>query len=91
MIGPSRLMVDLVVIDPSEGAETAEFDLLDIGEGYPLFLSVSEDFYGLSVWEYLPIACSTYQIFRFANISQAIHLGPTGFLGDNEGGQRIIL
>lgn len=36
-------MADLVVIDPAEGAETAEFDLLDVGVGCPL-LSVSAHF-----------------------------------------------
>jgi hypothetical protein len=91
MAGPSWFVADLVVIDPIEVAEIAEFDLLDIGEGWPLFPSVRTPFSRAFGSECLPTTCSMYQVFRFAKIPQAFHLGPTGLLGNNEGGQRTIV
>jgi hypothetical protein len=55
MAGPSGFVADLVVIDPSEVPEIAEFDLLDIGEGCPLFPSVSRPFHGPSVLKAYPL------------------------------------
>lgn len=89
MAGPSWFAADLVVMDPNEGADAAEFDLLDIGEGYTLGLSVSMRFAQCLSLNYLPIT-HKYQVLRFTKISQAFHLGPTGFLDNNEGGQRTL-
>jgi hypothetical protein len=69
MAGPSWFVVDLIIIDPNEVAEIAEFDLLDIGEGWPLFLSVQMPFSRAFSSECLPITCSMYQVFCFIKIS----------------------
>lgn len=89
MAGPSWFAADLVVMDPNEGADAAEFDLLDIGEGYTLGPSVSMRFAQCLSLNYLPIT-HKYQVLRFTKISQAFHLGPIGFLDNNEGGQHTL-
>lgn len=88
--GPGLLMAVPVVMDPKEGLEIAEFDLLDGGAGCLPCLSVSTHFSGAFSPKYLPVGCSTYQVFHFTKISQAFCIPPTRFLGNNEGGHRTI-
>ena len=87
--GPSWVAVDLVRVDTNEGTDTAELDLLDIGEGGTLGLSVSMHFSQCLSLSCLPIA-RTYQVFRLTKISQALHLIPTRFLDDYEGSQHTV-